>query len=129
MPADVTLNHAVTLNGAVGGPISVFGEACGAIVQGQGLPDRHSVRMGATVLLDRAFRVDVRGGLGIVGDVPKWLAGAVSPSGSRSECDGCIRLICAFSGSARNEWRAGRDKDEINVRHDPRPCEHLEDVN
>jgi uncharacterized protein YciU (UPF0263 family) len=53
----------------------VFGEAYGAIVFGDELPDRHAVQAGATVLLDRNAQFDIRGGLGMVDNVPDWLAG------------------------------------------------------
>ena len=73
---DVTLNYAVALNGAAGGAVSLFGEVYGALVSGEGLPDRHAFQAGATVLLTRNLQVDVRGGLGMVDSVPDWLVGA-----------------------------------------------------
>jgi hypothetical protein len=72
---DVTLNYAVALGGAVGKPVTVFGEAYGAIVYGEGLTDRHAVQAGATMLLNRIVQFDVRGGLGLVNNVPRRLAG------------------------------------------------------
>jgi len=72
---DLTLSYAVALSGAVGESVSIFGEAYGAIVYGEDLPDRHAVQVGTTVLINRNVQFDVRGGLGLVDDVPDWLAG------------------------------------------------------
>jgi hypothetical protein len=73
---DVTLNYAVALSGGVGGPFSLFGEVFGRLDFGQGLPDSHTIQVGTTVLLGRLWQVDVRGGIGMVDNVPDWLAGA-----------------------------------------------------
>ena len=72
---EVALNYAVALSGAVGGPVSLFGEVYGAADFGEGVPDRHTYHTGVTVLLNRNLQVDVRGGLGLVDNVPDWLAG------------------------------------------------------
>ena len=73
---DVTLNYAVALSGGVGGPFSLFGEVFGKLDFGQNLPDSHTVQVGTTILLARVFQVDVRGGIGMVDNVPDWLFGA-----------------------------------------------------
>ena len=73
---DVTLNYAVALSGAVGGPFSLFGEVYGNFAFGQDVPDSHTVQVGTTILLGRTWQVDVRGGVGMVDNVPDWLAGA-----------------------------------------------------
>jgi hypothetical protein len=72
----VTLNYAVALSGGVGGPFSLFGEVYGNFAFGQDVPDSHTVQVGTTVLLGRTWQVDVRGGIGMVDNVPDWLAGA-----------------------------------------------------
>jgi hypothetical protein len=66
----------VALSGAVGGPFGLFGEVYGSFAFGQDVPDGHTVQVGTTVLLGRAFQVDVRGGIGVVDNVPDWLGGA-----------------------------------------------------
>jgi hypothetical protein len=73
---DVTLNYAVALGGAAGGPFSLFGEVYGNFAFGQDVPDSHTVQVGTTILLGRTWQVDVRGGIGMVDNVPDWLAGA-----------------------------------------------------
>jgi hypothetical protein len=73
---DVTLNYAVALSGAVGGPVGLFGEVYGKFAFGQEAPDSHTIQVGTTVLLGRNWQVDVRGGVGMVDNVPDWLAGA-----------------------------------------------------
>jgi hypothetical protein len=73
---DVTLNYAAALSGGVGGPLSLFGEVYGKIDFGKDVPDSHTVQVGTTILLNRLWQVDVRGGIGMVDDVPDWLAGA-----------------------------------------------------
>ena len=73
---DVTLNYAVALSGAVGGPFSLFGEVYGNFDFGQGFPDSHTFQVGTTILLSRVFQIDVRGGIGMVDNVPDWLFGA-----------------------------------------------------
>ena len=73
---DVTLNYAVALSGAVGGPFSLFGEVYGNFAFGQDVPDSHTIQVGTTILLSRTFQVDVRGGIGMVDNVPDWLFGA-----------------------------------------------------
>jgi hypothetical protein len=73
---DVTLNYAVALSGAAGGPFSLFGEVYGNFAFGQDVPDSHTVQVGTTILLSRTWQIDVRGGIGMVDNVPDWLAGA-----------------------------------------------------
>ena len=72
---DVTLNYAVALSGAVTGTVNIFGELYGAVVSGQGLPDRHSAQAGATVQVNQNIQIDFRGGVGFVNNVPDWLIG------------------------------------------------------
>ena len=72
---DVTLNYAVALSGGVGGPVSLFGEVYGKIAFGQDVPDSHTVQVGTTILLSQLWQVDVRGGIGMVDNVPDWLFG------------------------------------------------------
>jgi hypothetical protein len=73
---DLTLNYAVALSGAAGGPFSLFAEVYGNLAFGENVPDSHSFQVGTTVLLSRTWQVDVRGGIGMVDNVPDWLAGA-----------------------------------------------------
>ena len=73
---DVTLNYAVALSGGVGGPFSLFGEVYGNFDFGQGFPDSHTFQVGTTILLSPVFQIDVRGGIGLVNNVPDWLVGA-----------------------------------------------------
>jgi hypothetical protein len=72
---DVTLNYAVALGAGVGGPFTLFGEVYGNFDFGQGFPDSHTVQAGTTILLGRTWQLDVRGGIGIVENVPDWLFG------------------------------------------------------
>jgi hypothetical protein len=72
---DVTLNYAVALSGGVGGPFSLFGEVYGNFAFGEDIPDSHTVQVGTTVVLSRTFQLDVRGGIGMVDNVPDWLFG------------------------------------------------------
>jgi hypothetical protein len=72
---DVTLNYAVALSGAVGGPFSLFGEVYGNFAFGEDIPDSHTIQVGTTILLSRTWQVDVRGGIGMVDNVPDWLFG------------------------------------------------------
>ena len=73
---DVTLNYAVALSGGIGGPFTLFGEVYGNFDFGQGFPDSHTFQAGTTILLSRVFQIDVRGGIGMVDNVPDWLFGA-----------------------------------------------------
>jgi hypothetical protein len=73
---DVTLNYAVALGAGVGGPFTLFGEVYGNFDFGQGFPDSHTFQVGTTILLGRTWQVDLRGGIGIVENVPDWLFGA-----------------------------------------------------
>ena len=73
---DLTLNYAVALSGGVGGPFTLFGEVYGNLDFGQGFPDSHTFQAGTTILLGRAWQADVRGGIGMVDNVPDWLFGA-----------------------------------------------------
>jgi hypothetical protein len=72
----VDLGYAAALSGSVGGPFSLFGEFYGAFAFGSDRPDRHNFQAGTTILLTRLFQIDVRGGVGLVDNEPKWLAGA-----------------------------------------------------
>ena len=69
------LGYAVALSGLVGGPFSLFGEFYGALAFGS-LPDRHNFQAGSTILLTRLIQLDLRGGVGLVDNEPKWLVGA-----------------------------------------------------
>jgi hypothetical protein len=73
---DVTLNYAVALGRGVGDAFTLFGEVYGNFDFGQGFPDSHTFQVGTTILLSPLFQVDVRGGIGMVDNVPDWLAGA-----------------------------------------------------
>lgn len=73
---DVDLNYAVALSGATGGPVSLFGELYGALSSGTDRLDRHNFQAGATLLVNRVFQLDIRGGLGLVDNEPDWLVGA-----------------------------------------------------
>ena len=66
----------VALSGATGGPFSLFGEVYGNFAFGEDIPDSHTVQAGTSVLLGHTWQVDVRGGIGIVDNVPDWLFGA-----------------------------------------------------
>jgi hypothetical protein len=57
-------------------PISLFGELYGAVTFGSNRLSRHSVQAGTTILLNRLFQIDLRGGLGLVDNDPDWLVGA-----------------------------------------------------
>jgi hypothetical protein len=73
---DLTLNYAVALGRGVGDAFTLFGEVYGNFDFGQGFPDSHTFQVGTTILLSPLFQVDVRGGIGIVENVPDWLFGA-----------------------------------------------------
>ena len=73
---DLTLNYAVALSGAAGGSFSLFAEVYGNFASGQNVPDSHTFQLGAIVLLSRTWQIDVRGGIGMVDNVPDWLFGA-----------------------------------------------------
>ncbi len=73
--SDVTLHYAVALSGEVGEAVNLFGEIYGAFGYGDDLPDRHSIQAGTTILLSRNVQIDIRGGIGLVDNVPDWLAG------------------------------------------------------
>ena len=72
---NVDLNYAVALSGSLGGPASLFGEFYGAFAQGSDRLDRHSFQIGSTILANRRFQIDVRGGVGLVDNEPEWLIG------------------------------------------------------
>jgi hypothetical protein len=73
---NVDLNYAVALSGPVGGPFRLFGELYGAFAFGSSRMDRHNFQAGTTILLNRRFQIDIRGGLGLVDNEPDWLVGA-----------------------------------------------------
>ncbi|MGB5814663.1 MAG: transporter [Thermoanaerobaculia bacterium] len=70
------LSYAVALSGSTGGPFSLFGELYGAFAFGSNRPSRHNFQAGTTILLNRRFQIDIRGGLGLVDNEPDWLVGA-----------------------------------------------------
>ena len=72
----VDMNYAVALSGSVGGPFSLFGELYGAFTFGSNRQHRHNFQAGTTILLSRLFQIDIRGGIGLVDNEPKWLVGA-----------------------------------------------------
>jgi hypothetical protein len=73
---NVDLNYAVALSGAIGGPVTLFGELFGAFVSGSDRSDRHNFQAGTTILLTPLFQVDLRGGLGLVDNEPDCFVGA-----------------------------------------------------
>ncbi len=73
---DLDFNYAVALSGGVGGPFSLFGEIFGVIASGRGRPDSHTFQAGALLLVKPNLQLDIRGGVGLVDNVPKWLFGA-----------------------------------------------------
>jgi hypothetical protein len=72
----IHLIYAAALSGPVGGPFSLFGELYGAFAFDPDRPSRHSVQAGTTILLNRLFQIDLRGGVGLVANEPDWLFGA-----------------------------------------------------
>jgi hypothetical protein len=69
------LPYTVMLSGSLGERWGWFGELFGTVgLNAQ--TDRHSLQAGVTTLLNDVFQLDVRGGAGLVADVPTWLVGA-----------------------------------------------------
>jgi len=60
----------------LGGGLSLFGEFYGAFAFGANGLNRHSIQAGTTILLSPRFQIDIRGGVGLVENVPDWLVGA-----------------------------------------------------
>jgi hypothetical protein len=72
----VNLNYAVAVYGSIGGGFNLFGEFYGAFAFGSNGLNRHSFQAGTTILLRPLFQIDIRGGVGLVNNVPNWLVGA-----------------------------------------------------
>jgi hypothetical protein len=74
--SDLDFNYAVALSGPISGPLSLFGEIFGVVASGRGRPDSHTFQAGALLLVKPNSQLDIRGGIGLVDNVPKWLVGA-----------------------------------------------------
>ena len=72
---NVDLHYAVALGGSVAGPFTLFGELYGAVALGSDRVDRHSLQAGTTVLARTNLQLDLRAGIGLVANEPRWLAG------------------------------------------------------
>jgi hypothetical protein len=69
------LKYAATFAGAVTDRLGLFIDVFGAVALSQDRKSRFSYQGGMTYLLTALFQVDVRAGVGLVGNVPDWLVG------------------------------------------------------